>query len=133
MAYIIEIKNYTDPRGTLNVAQEQIPFEVKRFYWMYGVPPDVRRGGHRHRESWQALICLGGSCEIYNNDGWSEQIFLLDKPNKVLILEPKDWHLMYNFSENSTLLVLASTKYDKNEYIDEAYPNTSEAWLTAGH
>ena len=76
-----------------------------------------------------SLNLLGCSCEIYNNDGWSEQIFKLDKPNKVLILEPKDWHIMYHFTKHATLLVLASTKYDKNEYIDEAYANTSKEWL----
>jgi hypothetical protein len=124
MAYIIELKNYADDRGVLNVAQEQIPFEVKRFYWIYGVPSDVKRGGHRHHHSWQALICLGGSCEIYNNDGWSEQFYQLDQPNKVLILEPKDWHIMHKFSENATLLVLASTKYDASDYVDTAYPNS---------
>jgi tellurite resistance-related uncharacterized protein len=125
MAYIIELKNFSDARGTLNVAQEQIPFEVKRFYWIYGVPADVKRGGHRHKKSWQALICLGGQCEIYNNDGWSEQNYILDAPNKVLILEPQDWHIMHRFTEGASLLVLASTKYDKDDYVDTPYPNST--------
>ena len=121
MAYLVELKNFADPRGVLNVAQEQIPFEVKRFYWIYKVPTEILRGGHRHKTSWQALICLGGSCEIYNNDGWSEQTYTLDKPNKLLIIEPKDWHIMHKFSEDATLLVLASTKYDKDDYVDTPY------------
>ncbi len=123
MAHIIELRNFSDPRGVLNVIQDQIPFEVKRLYYMYDVPSDVQRGGHRHHHSTQALICLGGSCEIYNNDGTKEETFLLNSPNKMLIIEPKDWHTMQKFTPNATLLVLASTKYDVNDYIDTPYFN----------
>ena len=125
MAYITELRNFSDPRGVLNVAQSQIPFGIKRVYWIHNVPPNVRRGGHRHHRSSQALICMGGSCLVFNNDGEKEQIFTLDAPNKVLIIEPKDWHIMYNFTENATLLVLASMDYDVSDYIDTPYPNTS--------
>jgi dTDP-4-dehydrorhamnose 3,5-epimerase-like enzyme len=125
MAYIIELRNFSDPRGVLNVAQNQIPFDIKRVYWIHGVPPDVRRGGHRHHRSSQALICLGGSCSIFNNDGEKEETFVLDASNKVLIIQPQDWHIMHSFSENATLLVLASTPYDLTDYIDTPYPNTS--------
>jgi dTDP-4-dehydrorhamnose 3,5-epimerase-like enzyme len=121
MAYIIELKNYQDDRGCLNVFEKEIPFDIKRVYYIHNVSPDSIRGGHRHKKSWQALICLGGSCEIYNNNGEIESIFQLDAPNKILILEPKDWHTMQKFTSNATLLVLASTKYDINEYIDEPY------------
>jgi len=61
-------------------------------------------------------MCLGGSCEIYVNNG-QEQIILLDSPEKCLILSPEDWHTMDKFSEGSVLLVLASELYDKNDYI----------------
>ena len=125
LAHIIELRNFSDPRGILNVAQNQIPFDIKRVYWIYGVPSDVRRGGHRHHRASQALICLGGSCSIFNNDGEKEQTFVLDAPHKVLIIEPRDWHIMHSFTENATLLVLASTPYDVTDYIDTPYPNTS--------
>ena len=69
----------------------------------------------------QALISLGGSCDIYTNNGEKEEIFFLDNPNKCLILDPKDWHTMDNFSEGSTLLVFSSEFYDKEDYIDEKY------------
>jgi dTDP-4-dehydrorhamnose 3,5-epimerase-like enzyme len=125
LAHIIELRNFSDPRGILNVAQNQIPFDIKRTYWIHGVPSDVRRGGHRHHRSSQALICLGGSCSVFNNDGQKEETFVLDAPNKILIIEPKDWHIMYNFTANATLMVLASTPYDLTDYIDTPYPNTS--------
>jgi dTDP-4-dehydrorhamnose 3,5-epimerase-like enzyme len=123
LAHILNIKTFGDSRGELNVLQDQIPFAIKRVYYMYGVPNDSVRGGHRHKKSTQALICLGGSCEIENNDGEKKETFILDHPSKILILEPKDWHIMQKFTENATLLVLASTKYDVNDYIDEPYNN----------
>lgn len=125
MAYIIALRNFADKRGILNVLQDQLPFTVQRIYWIHKVPRTVKRGGHRHHRAIQALICLGGSCEIYNNDGEKEERFFLDDPSKVLIVEPKDWHIMHKFSKNATLLVLASTKYDLSDYIDEPYPNNT--------
>jgi dTDP-4-dehydrorhamnose 3,5-epimerase-like enzyme len=125
LAQLIHLKSFTDARGSLNVIQDQLPFAVKRVYYMYGVPPNTQRGGHKHKKSRQALICLSGSCTIYNHDGESETQFVLDHPAKILIVEPSDWHIMYDFSENATLLVLASTKYDVHDYIDTPYPNSS--------
>jgi hypothetical protein len=64
---------------------------------------------------------LGGSCEIYLNDGTKEEVVLLDTPAKCLIIEPKDWHTMDKFTQNSTLFVFSSEYYDRNDYIDEEY------------
>ena len=79
------------------------------------------RGGHRHKKTKQAFICLGGSCEIYINNGIIENKIILDSPNKCLIVEAEDWHTMDKFSPGSTLLVLASEYYLSDDYIDEAY------------
>ena len=119
MAYIIELPTFEDERGNLTVVQKLLPFDIKRFYYIYDVRD--KRGGHRHKKTIQALILLGGSCEIYVNDGTKEEIFLLDSPSKCLILDYKDWHTMNKFSVCSTLLVFASEYYDKNDYIDEKY------------
>jgi dTDP-4-dehydrorhamnose 3,5-epimerase-like enzyme len=119
MAYIINLPTFDDKRGTLTVVQQELPFEIKRFYYIYDVTS--KRGGHRHKKTIQALICLGGSCEIYINNGEKEEIILLDSPKKCLIIEPKDWHTMDNFSKGSTLLVFASEYYDKDDYIDKEY------------
>jgi dTDP-4-dehydrorhamnose 3,5-epimerase-like enzyme len=122
LAYIISLKTYTDARGELTVLQDEIPFAVQRTYFIQQVPnPAVQRGGHRHKISSQALICVAGSCEIYNHDGEKESTFLLNTPNQCLILEPNDWHTMQQFSADAVLLVFASTKYDINDYIDEPY------------
>ncbi len=119
MAYLIELPTYADERGTLTVVEKLLPFDIKRFYCIYQA--SSQRGGHRHKTTTQAMICLGGSCEIYVNDGKKKQIFALNSPNKCLVLMPEDWHTMDKFSFSSTLLILASKFYDKDDYIDEQY------------
>lgn len=119
MAHLINLPTYSDERGTLTVMEKLLPFEIKRFYCIYNVTS--RRGGHRHRKTIQALVCLGGSCEVYVNDGLKEETVLLDSPSKCLILQPEDWHTMDNFSHGSTLLVFSSEYYDKDDYIYEEY------------
>jgi dTDP-4-dehydrorhamnose 3,5-epimerase-like enzyme len=120
MAELIDLTTFTDKRGNLTVIEKVIPFEVKRIFYIYGVDSSVR-GGHRHKTTMQAAVCLKGSCRIYNNDGSSEEYYLLDKPYKCLILQPNDWHTMDQFSEDSILMVLASEYFDANDYIFEPY------------
>lgn len=122
MAYLIDLKTFTDKRGNLTVIEKSIPFDIKRIFYIYGVD-DSARGGHRHKKTLQAAICIQGSCHINNNDGASVQEFVLDQPNKCLILEPKDWHTMDNFTPNAILMVLASEYFDANDYIFEPYGN----------
>jgi hypothetical protein len=119
MANIIELPTFGDERGNLTVVEKVLPFDIKRFYYIYDVS-DIR-GGHRHKKTRQALISLGGSCEIFVNNGDKKETFLLDTPNKCLILDPRDWHTMDNFSKGSTLLVFSSEFYDKDDYIDGKY------------
>jgi dTDP-4-dehydrorhamnose 3,5-epimerase-like enzyme len=121
MARILTVKTFKDPRGNLTVLDSDLPFAVKRVYYIYGVDKDSIRAGHRHRKNDQVLICMSGGCEIYVNDGTSKQIFTLDRPDKCLLLEARDWHTMQRFSEGAVLLVLASEHYDVNDYIDEEY------------
>ena len=119
MAHIINLPKFGDERGSLTVVEKLLPFDIKRFYYIYDVTS--KRGGHRHKKTIQALITLGGSCEVYVNDGQKDEIFLLDNPTKCLLLEAKDWHTMDKFSKGSTLLVFSSEFYDKDDYIDEEY------------
>ena len=119
MSHIINLPTFRDNRGKLTVIENIIPFKVKRVYYMYETIK--KRGGHRHVKTIQALVCLCGSCEIFVNNGISSEIFLLNKPSKCLIINPEYWHEMFNFSENSILLVLASELYDAEDYIYENY------------
>lgn len=120
MAYLINLKTFTDKRGNLTVIEKTIPFDIKRIFYIYGVD-ESRRGGHRHHQTIQAAICIQGSCIIYNNDGVKEENFILDAPSKCLILEPKDWHEMYEFKPNTLLMVLASEFFNSNDYIFKRY------------
>ncbi|MFI5153334.1 MAG: sugar 3,4-ketoisomerase [Chitinophagales bacterium] len=120
MAHIIDLKTFTDKRGNLTVIERTIPFEIKRIFYIYGVDSS-RRGGHRHKTTIQAAICLQGGCRIYNHDGREEQFFHLHAPNQCLILETKDWHTMDQFTPDAILMVLASEFFDQNDYIFEPY------------
>src|SRR5688572_24305862 len=123
MAYLIDLKTFTDQRGNLTVIEKAIPFEIKRIFYIYGVDTSVR-GGHRHHKTYQAAICIQGECKIYNHDGNTAEVFHLSKPNKCLVLEPTDWHKMYEFSPDAILMVLASEFFDPNDYIFEEYGST---------
>jgi dTDP-4-dehydrorhamnose 3,5-epimerase-like enzyme len=120
MAYILNLKTFTDNRGQLTVIEKIIPFDIKRIFYIYGVDDSVR-GGHRHHKTIQAAICIQGHCTIYNNDSSQEDHFVLDMPNKCLILKPEDWHRMYGFSKDAILMVLASEYFDANDYIYQEY------------
>lgn len=120
MAHLLNLKTFTDKRGNLTVIEKVIPFDIKRIFYIYGVD-ELIRGGHRHKKTIQAAICLKGSCTISNNDNFKKEAFVLDSPNKCLILEPKDWHQMHSFSKDAILMVLASEYFDQNDYIFEKY------------
>ena len=119
MAKMFMLPNFTDKSGKLVVEDKALGFEVKRVFWIH----DVKglRGGHRHHETQQALVCVSGKCEVFVNNGKDRGTFILDSPNKCLILDPCDWHTMNKFSKGAVLLVMASTHYDKKDYVVDAY------------
>lgn len=120
MAYIVDLKTFTDKRGNLTVIENVLPFPIKRVFYIYGVDDSVR-GGHRHHKTVQAAICIKGECKIFNNNGVMKETYHLDQPSKCLMLEPRDWHQMYDFSEDAILMVLASENFDEKDYIYEKY------------
>jgi hypothetical protein len=120
MAKLMDLKTFTDSRGNLTVIEKIIPFDIKRIFYIYGVDSSVR-GGHRHHKTIQAAICIKGACTIYNHDGTREDDYILDRPDKCLILEPQDWHQMYNFTPDAILMVLASEYFDSHDYIFDRY------------
>jgi len=120
MARLIDLKTFTDERGNLTVIEKVIPFEIKRIFYIYGVDDSVR-GGHRHKKTTQAAICLKGNCRIYNNNSKREEYFDLNAPSQCLILNPEDWHQMDKFSSDAILMVLASEYFDTEDYIFEPY------------
>lgn len=116
---LIEFEKHGDERGTL-IALEQwknIPFEVRRVYYMYETGAGVVRGHHAHKHLKQVLICVHGSCKIRLDDGQEEKIVPLDDPSTGLYLESNIWREMFDFSEDAVLMVLASELYDESDYI----------------
>ena len=116
---IIKIPTYSDERGLLTVMEDILPFEIKRVYWIYGADEKIR-GGHRHKITQQALVAITGSVDLKINNGKQEFSYILDDPAKCIIIEPEDWHTMY-FKNNAVLIVFASHKYEKSDYIDSSY------------
>lgn len=120
MARLIDLKTFTDSKGNLTVIERIIPFDIRRIFYIYGVDNSVR-GGHRHKITLQAAICLKGTCRIYNNNGYADEYFILDQPSKCLLLFPEDWHTMDQFTEDAILMVLASEYFNPNDYIYGPY------------
>lgn len=115
----IEFPEHGDERGTLVAieANKDIPFEVKRVYYMYDTTEGTRRGYHAHKELKQVLICVHGSCTIMLDDGTERVDVLLDKPNLGLYVDSVVWREMHSFSPDAVLMVLASEYYTEADYI----------------
>lgn len=115
MANLIELKEIIDSRGILTVVENVLPFDIKRIFYIYEVK--AKRGGHGHKKTQMAFICIKGSCEVFTDNGREQNTFELNRPNQLLLVAPADWHTMDKFSEDAVLLVLASEKYDPDDYI----------------
>lgn len=119
MATVIDLKQFQDERGSLTVIQEQIPYDIKRVFYIYGVQAGASRGGHGHYRTKISLVCIHGSCLLKINNQGQKSEHLLDSPTKCVLLEPDDWHIMEQFTEGAVLLALASEPYDKEDYFYE--------------
>lgn len=116
---IIKFQQHGDDRGQLVALEndKEIPFNVKRVYYMYNTVKGVRRGFHSHKKLKQILICTSGSCKIHLDDGHETAEITLDKPYEGLFISHNLWREMYEFSPDAVLMVLASEMYDENDYI----------------
>lgn len=108
-----------DERGQLVALEElkDIPFCVKRVYYMYDTVEGVVRGKHAHKTLEQILVCIHGSCKILLDDGQEKKIVPLEKPYEGLYVANNMWREMYDFSEDAVLIVLASDYYNEEDYI----------------
>ena len=108
-----------DDRGSLVAleANETIPFDIKRVYYLFGTKQDVTRGLHAHLALKQVMLCVTGSCKILLDDGVTKESVVLDSPIKGLLVESLIWREMKDFSSDCVLLVIASEHYDESDYI----------------
>ncbi len=117
---IIELdKHHSDRKGNLSVVanNEQVSFEIKRVYYLYDVPGGESRGAHAHKELQQLIIAASGSFTVTLDDGKEKKSFTLNRPYQGLYVVPGIWRDLDNFSSGSVCLVLASKKYEAEDYI----------------
>ena len=116
---IIELPKIVDPRGNLSIIEQlkQVPFEIKRVYWIYDVPGGMERGEHAYKENQEFIVALSGSFDVVVDDSINKLVYPLNRSYKGLYVAKGIWRKMTNFSTNSLALVLSSTDYDVNDYI----------------
>ena len=116
----LNFQEHGDARGQMIVIEngKDIPFDIKRIFYVYDADKDVIRGQHANKNSEFVFINVSGKCKIRVKDGTgNEKVFSLEKPNHGLYLPTMIWKDMYGFSSDAVLLVLTNTYYDANEYI----------------
>lgn len=117
--YLVDFPVLGDERGSLISLEslKNIPFEVKRVYYMYDLETFLPRGFHAHKNLQQILVCVNGFCKVVLDDGIEKVEVELDSPDKGLLLENVIWREMHSFSNDCVLMVLASDFYDENDYL----------------
>lgn len=126
---MIALPEYSGRLGILNAIEggQDIPFEIRRTYYITGVPGDVTRGFHSHRQLEQVLICLNGSVKIRLKTPSEEEVILLDHPSRGLLIGHMIWREMFDFSPGAVLMVLASQHYTEEDYIRDYAQYEQEA------
>jgi len=116
---LLNLPKILDDRGNLSFFENnnQIPFEIKRVYWIYDVPGGEQRGGHAYKELQEVIIALSGSFDVVLNDGINEKRFTLNRSYYGLYIPKMIWRHLDNFSTNSLALIATDENYDPNQYI----------------
>lgn len=112
-------RHHSQRKGDISVVEngETVPFDVKRIYYLYDVPGGESRGGHAHKELQQLILAVSGSFTVTLDDGHVRRTFILNRPYQGLLVKPGIWRTLDDFSSGSVCLVLASEKYDSDDYI----------------
>ena len=118
---VIRHKVLGDHRGQLVVIEgkDDVPFDIKRVFYIYGTQKKVPRGNHSHYKTKQYLIAVNGSCKVTLDNGKTKQTLDLDEPNKGLFQDALIWGTMHDFSDDCVLLVFADNRYKSEDYISD--------------
>jgi len=127
---IIELPKIADPRGNLTFIEgnSQIPFDIKRVYYIYDVPGGGERGGHAHKELSQLIIAMSGSFDVILDDGENKKRVHLNRSYQGLYVCPMIWRELDNFSSGSVCLVLASNLYSEQDYLRDKHDFMIKRW-----
>ena len=118
---VLPLNKIHNPAGNITIVEgkKNIPFNIQRIYYLYDIPGGESRGGHAHKGLYQLIIAASGSFEVMLDDGTNKKIVRLNRPNHGLLVVPGIWRELFEFSSGSICLVLASHKYDEDDYIRE--------------
>lgn len=116
---ILPLNKIHNRAGNLTIVegQKNVPFAVRRIYYLYDIPGGEDRGGHAHKELCQLIVAASGSFNVMLDDGQNKKIVMLNRPDYGLLVVPGIWRELFEFSSGAICLVLASGKYDKDDYI----------------
>jgi len=118
---ILPLNKIHNRAGNITIVEENnnIPFDIKRIYYLYDIPGGESRGGHAHKELRQLIIAASGSFNVLLNDGKNKKIVTLNRPDYGLLVVPGIWRELFEFSSGAICMVIASHKYNENDYIRE--------------
>ena len=116
---LIELGKHHHPNGNLTVVNNstQVPFDIKRVYYLYDVPGGEERGGHSHKALKQFVVAISGAFDVIIDDGINQRTVTLNRPYMGLLIVPGIWRVINNFSSGAVCLVLASEHYDEADYV----------------
>ncbi|NWJ51740.1 MAG: WxcM-like domain-containing protein [Bacteroidetes bacterium] len=116
---ILPLSKIHNRAGNITIIESEtnIPFSIKRIYYLYDIPGGEARGGHAHKELYQLIVAASGSFDVLLDDGQNKKVVTLNRPDYGLMIIPGIWRELIEFSSGAICLVLASHKYDKNDYI----------------
>lgn len=118
LGQVITLPKITDPRGNLTVVEGvDLPFVIKRVYWVYDVPGGGRRGGHAHRQCKEVIIAVSGAFTVTLDNGKEKKSYFLNHPYQGLLVETGIWRTLEDFSSGAVCLVLASEEFEEDDYI----------------
>lgn len=116
---IIPLETHANPRGNITVTQNggQLPFDIKRIYYIFDIPTGSERGGHSHFREQRLLVAVSGCFDVEVHDGRQSRVFTLRRPDQGLYIPAGLWRVLDNFSAGCVVLALSSTNYDEADYV----------------
>lgn len=116
---LLTLNKHSHPNGNITTVtgSKDVPFNIKRIYYLYGVPGGEDRGGHLHKDLYQIIVSVSGSFDVTIDDSYNRKTFTLNRPYQALLLKPGIWRELNNFSSGAVTLVLASDYYNEDDYI----------------